>query len=183
MSTYGMERRSEQDDRAGDEVERLRHEEIEIRRGGEVRELAGYERVGRSPSAQPGPYAPIEDDEDAPASGPRAPRDFAGRGPKGYRRADARIEEDICDRLTDDAYVDATDIEVKVENGEVTLTGTVDSGKAKFFAEQLCVAVRGVHDVHNQLRVGDGAIPGGRDPSEAVTPSNETRKWTHARRS
>jgi osmotically-inducible protein OsmY len=39
---------------------------------------------------------------------------YAGRGPRGYRRSDERIREDINDRLTDDWYIDASDVEVIV---------------------------------------------------------------------
>lgn len=168
MSTYAMDRRSDRED-VPREAERLRDEEIAMRRGGEIRELDHYDRPGRAPAPEPGPYAALDDDE-APASGPRAPRDFAGRGPRGYRRSDARIEEDICERLTDDAYVDASDITVTVEDGEVTLSGTVDSRRAKVFAEQLCDAVRGVRDVQNRLRVKERAIPGDERPSQSVPP-------------
>ena len=50
-----------------------------------------------------------------------------GKGPKGYKRSDERIREDINDRLTDDLYLDASDIEVTVSNAEATLSGTVES--------------------------------------------------------
>ena len=54
-----------------------------------------------------------------------------GRGPRGYKRSDARIADDINDRLTDDRYIDATEIQVEVKDGEVTLTGNVDSRAAR----------------------------------------------------
>ena len=31
-----------------------------------------------------------------------------GRGPRNYKRADERIREDVCDCLTEDAYIDAS---------------------------------------------------------------------------
>jgi hypothetical protein len=77
-----------------------------------------------------------------------------GLGPRGYQRSDERIYEDINDRLTDDGYVDATDIEVTVNNGTVTLTGRVDSRGEKRRAEDIAELVSGVTDVSNQLRVG-----------------------------
>jgi len=77
----------------------------------------------------------------------------AGRGPKNYRRPDERIREDINDRLTESPEVDATEIAVRVENGEVTLTGIVDNRRAKSIAEDLAENVAGVKDVHNQIRV------------------------------
>jgi hypothetical protein len=85
-----------------------------------------------------------------------------GRGPKGYKRSDSRIQEDINDRLTEDPYLDATDIEVSVLDGEVTLTGQVAMREEKRRAEQLAEQVSGVGDVQNNLRLRrlDPAAPG-----------------------
>ena len=77
----------------------------------------------------------------------------SGRGPQGYRRSDARIEEDICEHLTHHGMLDATGIQVQVENGEVTLTGTVENRQAKRLAEDILDSISGIKDIHNQLRV------------------------------
>jgi osmotically-inducible protein OsmY len=76
-----------------------------------------------------------------------------GRGPKGYTRSDERIHEDVNDRLSDDPYVDASEIEVSVSSCEVTLSGTVDSRDAKRRAEDIAEQVSGVQHVQNNLRV------------------------------
>lgn len=76
-----------------------------------------------------------------------------GRGPKGYRRSDERIKEDVNDRLSDDYYIDASDVEVAVENSEVTLTGTVKSRSDKRRIEDIAESVSGVTNVENRLRV------------------------------
>jgi len=78
---------------------------------------------------------------------------FSGHGPKGYRRSDERIREDVCDLLTDDPRIDASEIDVAVANGEVTLAGTVMDRWWKRLAEDLAVSVSGVRDVHNRLTV------------------------------
>jgi hypothetical protein len=80
-------------------------------------------------------------------------RNYSGRGPKGYTRSDERIREDVSDRLTDDWLVDASNIEVTVIGGEVTLAGTVDSRDAKHRAEDCAESVSGVRNVQNSLRV------------------------------
>jgi hypothetical protein len=77
----------------------------------------------------------------------------AGRGPKGYQRSDERIKEDVCDCLTRDSQVDASDIEVQVKDGEVTLTGTVSERNEKRRAEDAIDDVSGVKEIHNQIRV------------------------------
>lgn len=77
-----------------------------------------------------------------------------GRGPKGYRRSDDRIREDISDRLTDDAWLDASNIDVEVKDCEVILKGEVSSREDKRRAEDLAESISGVRNVQNHLRVG-----------------------------
>src|SRR5262245_31926190 len=67
----------------------------------------------------------------------RCPGPYAGLGPRNYQRRDSRIEEDVNERLTMHSMIDATDIEVSVENGEVTLRGQVDSRDARRLAEDI----------------------------------------------
>lgn len=81
-------------------------------------------------------------------------RPYRGKGPKGYRRSDERIKEDINDRLSE-GYIDASEIMVMVENGEVTLSGTVNSRSDKRRAEDIAEYVSGVSNVENRLRVND----------------------------
>jgi hypothetical protein len=82
---------------------------------------------------------------------------FTGRGPKGYTRSDDRIREDVSDRLEQHGEIDASEIEVRVASGEVTLTGTVDDRRAKRLAEDIIESCPGVKQVHNQIRVqGNG---------------------------
>ncbi|HUZ11537.1 MAG TPA: BON domain-containing protein [Caulobacteraceae bacterium] len=83
-----------------------------------------------------------------------------GRGPKGYRRSDERIREDVNDRLTDDPFVDASEVQVEVSGGEVTLNGTVHSRLAKRRAEDCADAVSGVSQVQNNLRIVQTPAPG-----------------------
>jgi len=78
---------------------------------------------------------------------------FRGRGPKNYRRSDDRLREEVCDRLTDNEWLDASDVEVNVVAGEVILTGMVDSRYAKRLAENIAESVSGVSNVQNNLRV------------------------------
>ena len=76
-----------------------------------------------------------------------------GKGPKGYTRSDDRIRDDLNDRLADDGRLDASDIEVTVSSGEVTLSGTVTSRQDKRYAEDLADAISGVKHVQSNLRV------------------------------
>jgi hypothetical protein len=78
---------------------------------------------------------------------------FIGIGPKGYRRSDERIREDVSERLEDHPDINAAEIEVTVKDGEVTLTGNVDNRLSKRLAEDEAAHCRGVKDVHNNIRV------------------------------
>ena len=79
-----------------------------------------------------------------------------GRGPKGYHRSDDRIREEVSEELYRHPEIDASEIEVQVQNGEVTLTGKVEDRHQKRLAEDLAERISGVTDVHNQLKVDRG---------------------------
>jgi hypothetical protein len=76
-----------------------------------------------------------------------------GRGPKNWTRSDDRIRDDVNERLAFHSDIDASEIEVEVHNGEVTLKGTVDHRQSKRAAEDIADGVHGVKQVHNQIRV------------------------------
>lgn len=79
--------------------------------------------------------------------------DHSGRGPKNYKRSDDRIEEDINECLMRHPELDASEIEVKVSQGVITLSGTVDHRQAKYLAEDIAESVSGVREISNQIRV------------------------------
>lgn len=82
-----------------------------------------------------------------------------GKGPRGYKRSDARISEDVHDRLSDDPYLDASNISVEVNDREVTLSGLVDHRHDKRRAEDCAESVSGVTHVQNNLRVRPHPVP------------------------
>jgi len=77
----------------------------------------------------------------------------SGRGPKNYQRSDERITDEICERLTRDPEIDATNIEITVQSGLVTLGGFVGDRQSKRAAEDLANDVWGVKDVQNQIKI------------------------------
>lgn len=77
---------------------------------------------------------------------------ITGRGPKGYRRSDERIREDVCERIARSG-VNAEDVEVQVETGEVTLSGEVENRWDKRHLEDMIDDIFGVDEVHNHLRL------------------------------
>lgn len=76
-----------------------------------------------------------------------------GKGPRSYKRTDSRILEQINERLCDNAYLDASEMEVAVENGVVFLTGVVKSREDKRLAEEIAEEVTGVENVENRLHI------------------------------
>ncbi len=114
--------------------------------------LHPYERQFRDPHRFDGPggypYSDVASEE-------RRGR-FFGRGPKGYRRSDERIKEEISDRLMTHPDIDASDIDIAVTNGVVTLTGTTEDRHEKRLAEYIAEDVVGIDDVENRLKVRHG---------------------------
>jgi osmotically-inducible protein OsmY len=94
-----------------------------------------------------------------------------GKGPLGYQRSDERIREMVCEALADDDMIDASQIQVTVKDGEVTLAGTVDNRRVKREAEDCVSSVSGVRDVQIQLRVRDEMR--GSQMSNQTLPSNQ----------
>lgn len=80
-------------------------------------------------------------------------RGYHGRGPKNYTRSDARIQEDISERLWNDDDIDATDVSVEVKDGEVTLRGNVEHRSIKHRIEDIADSCGGVREIHNEIRV------------------------------
>ena len=91
-------------------------------------------------------------------AGDEEPRGHRGRGPRDYQRPDERISEDAHERLTDDHWLDASNISISVSAAEVTLSGTVETREAKHRAERIVEEVSGVKHVQNNLRVDRGAF-------------------------
>lgn len=102
-----------------------------------------------------GGYRQFSGDEQKDLYGETMPGPYAGIGPKGYKRSDQRILEDVSERLMEDGHVDASGIEVEVRAAEVILKGSVPTRFMKRLAEDLSVSVLGVKDVLNQLRIKD----------------------------
>ncbi|WII72446.1 BON domain-containing protein [Bdellovibrio sp. 22V] len=102
---------------------------------------------------------------------------FTGKGPKNFKRSDERIKDEVCEMLTRDADIDASEIDVDVKEGVVTLTGTVPDRRMKHLAEDCSERCYGVRDVTNQLRVQrEGS-------AEASERSGESSRSTKSSRS
>jgi osmotically-inducible protein OsmY len=74
-------------------------------------------------------------------------------------KSDAHIQLDVIKELSWDTHVEQTDVGVEVDDGIVTLTGTVDNYAARMAAQLAAHRVNGVLDVVNNIDIhprGDG---------------------------
>lgn len=98
-------------------------------------------------------------------------RGHAGRGPRGYRRSDASIRDDLHVALTVHPEIDASDVEVAVAGGAVLLLGAVPDRTTKRFIEDIAYQIAGVRDVTNLLHIG--APSSLSEPTPELTPGAE----------
>ncbi|MEK6421554.1 MAG: BON domain-containing protein [Burkholderia gladioli] len=84
---------------------------------------------------------------------PRADAPPPARWPKGYTRSDARLREEICERLMFAEDIEIEQIEVAVDGRVATLRGSVPARWMKHRAEDIAAAVAQVIDVDNRLRI------------------------------
>ncbi|MDF9428457.1 BON domain-containing protein [Cupriavidus gilardii] len=73
--------------------------------------------------------------------------------PKGFRRTDERICDEVCERLAEARDLDVSEVTVEVGSGIVTLSGTVSDRRAKYRVEDIAEEVMGVDEVRNNIRV------------------------------
>jgi BON domain len=78
-------------------------------------------------------------------------------GPRSRRRPDEALAQEIREILTSDPELEATDIEVEVEGGAVTIRGVVIDSDARLLAEELVESLPGVREIHNRLQAGEGS--------------------------
>ncbi len=127
---------------------------------GELRRLARERLANREPVAAPeyrtarGRFLTSRRGYGHPLMDYEGPADeFGGIGPRGYHRSDDRILANILERLTRHGWIDAREIVVDVNDGEVTLRGIVDNREQKHMAEDIAESVSGVIQVNDDIKV------------------------------
>lgn len=91
---------------------------------------------------------------------------YRGKGPA--QQTDDQIKLAVEERLTEDPWLDASGVQVSVQQGIVTLTGAVSSRAAKRRAEGLTDTIWGVRDVQNSLSITETPET---DPKKNASPS------------
>lgn len=96
---------------------------------------------------------------------------FAGKGPKDFQRSDHSIEDELYKRLTHHPDLDASDIEIAVNSGVVTLKGFAENKYEKRLAAEIAENVLGVTEVQDSLRLKEFGF---RAPMSSAPPDKST---------
>jgi osmotically-inducible protein OsmY len=122
-------------------------------------------RHGLTAQEMPNPLTGIAFAEQCREAEMQGARPISCEGGGQMTRTREQIKKDIVEQLYLDGRVDAADVNVDVEDGNVRLHGTVPTLIARHFASAGALATTGVRTVDNQLKV--------RYPSTATVPSDE----------
>lgn len=95
-----------------------------------------------------GSFARPSPDSYKPNRGP-----YAGIGPKQYKRSDDKILDAVHEELTQHPEVDASEVEVQIKDGIVTLSGTIATRHMKETAADCLSNIAGIKEIHNELRI------------------------------
>jgi osmotically-inducible protein OsmY len=95
---------------------------------------------------------------------------------KAVKKTDAEIQQDVIRELKWDPRVEETEVGVEVDNGIVTLTGTVSSWAKRLAAKEAAHRVFGVLDVANDVTV---KVPGSltRTDTDLAQAVRHALKW------
>ena len=92
------------------------------------------------------------------------------------KRKDSEIQQDVLRELKWDTRVEETDVGIEVDEGIVTLTGTVSSWAKRLAAQEAAHRVAGVLDVANDITV---KVPGdtGRTDTDIAGAVRRALEW------
>lgn len=75
------------------------------------------------------------------------------RGPKGFRRSDERLKEDLAQALMFHDDIDLSDVSIDVKDAKVTLEGNVPERWMRYAIDDIAESIIGVEEVENGVRV------------------------------
>ena len=88
------------------------------------------------------------------------------------KKTDTDIQQDVIRELKWDTRIEETDVGIEVDDGVVTLSGTVDSWGKRYAAAEAAHRVRGVLDIANDIAVKTLGTPGRTDTEIAGAVRN-----------
>jgi hypothetical protein len=93
-------------------------------------------------------------------------------------RSDQDISTDIKAKMFSDSQLKATNLDVQVKNGEVTLQGEVPSESARYNAFKLAGDTPGVKKVNDQMTVSMAEAPPAPEPAPTPQPAPRAARQT-----
>jgi len=88
------------------------------------------------------------------------------------KKTDSDVQQDVLRELKWDPRIEETDVGVEVDDGVVTLSGTVGSWGKRYAAAEAAHRVRGVLDIANDIAVKTPGTPGRTDTDIAGAVRN-----------
>jgi hypothetical protein len=71
----------------------------------------------------------------------------------GFDSSDKRIDQELSDHLEQHSYIDTTGVTFTVNDGKVTLEGTVPDSDQKNYVEEVAAKIEGVTGIDNRLTI------------------------------
>ncbi|MEX2670569.1 MAG: BON domain-containing protein [Phycisphaeraceae bacterium] len=133
------------------------------------------EQTSPRPTPEPTePGQPMPDEQQQPQPGQEqtepGQEQQPGQEPLGREREDQQLAQEVRDRIEQEAQLEPNgrQITVSVDQGEVTLSGNVQSEQESQQIEQIAADVVGPDNVQNELQVSDQAQqqPGQQQPGD-----------------
>ncbi|MBT9333151.1 BON domain-containing protein [Paracidobacterium acidisoli] len=94
----------------------------------------------------------------------------SGAGAQQGTRTDADIQADVTNAITHDASLQNQQVTVTAANGQVTLSGTVQTEQQRQQAETLAAGVDGVSGIQNSITAAGGADQNTAQPQQGSVP-------------
>ncbi len=102
-------------------------------------------------------YASVHGNRRGTAGENKQTRDHRGKGPRSYQRTDERILEDIVEKVSSRG-IDASDVEIRIDKGDVRLSGSMPGRQSRRVLEDIVEDVAGVRNVENGIRVSNSDV-------------------------
>jgi len=93
---------------------------------------------------------------------------------RAVNRTDERIKKDVTEAIAGDPATDTYEIGIKVDDGVVTLSGTVESWAEKLLVERVVKGVKGIKKINNKI---DFSYQSRRPDNEIEAEVKQQLKW------
>jgi hypothetical protein len=96
-----------------------------------------------------------------------------GKLPMNFAHSDERLREKICEMLADHDLIDPSNVDVKVKDGDVTITGSIEDRHQRRLIDDMVTNVPGVQDVHMSLKIAKPDAKHAEPNGSTTTPNDK----------